>query len=560
MKKSLLLLAMLAAVPGLSAQQLYFDTNGATLGTNISFTGTDSMGTYWNTDSTGGAGTFSTWALGANSGTMVFSAGTNGTSGQTLSFGTSVETGGIVVEEGLVQLRAVTSGSQSVSIGAGGVTVNSGYFRPSATLGQGAVAQGVILTTSQTFTNNSSVADGGIWAYDLINQAGQNVTLTISGTGRQTIVGNGNGIVANATTGTLSLVVDTSSEVLFQALNTYNGSTTLVGGNGIYVVDNASGATGTPGSPTNGAFGRGTVTLSSGTVQMRSRTGTNNYFYNSTVLGADLRIVSTGSTNEGRLRMLGPVTISGTSRRVNVAASSNLSTKALLEFGNTVGDGGAGHGLIKEGLGTLLISGTTTYTGMTEIDQGEIQVTGRVGAGVDINSGGTLAGTGTVAGAVTLGNGGTLAIGLDAIGTLNTGDLTTVGGGTLAMELNTTSITSDRAVVTGNLSLDSNDATVLTLTDLGANVVLTLGTTFTLIDYSGTWDPSGLVTYNSNVLADDAIFTFGANQYQISYNGVSGLDSEVTLTTVVPEAATSLLTGLGLMVAVMGWRRRRVAE
>lgn len=559
MKKTLLLLAMLAVAPRLSAQQLYFDTNGATLGTSISFTGTDSVGNYWNTDSTGGAGTFSSWALGPNSTTMVFSAGTNGTSGQTLSFGTSVETGGIVVEEGLVQLRAVTSGSQSVSIGAGGVVVNSGYFRPSATLGQGAVPQGIILTTSQTFTNNSSVADGGIWAYDLINQAGQNVTLTISGTGRQTIVGNGNGIVANASTGTLSLVVDTSSEVLFQALNTYNGNTTLVG-NGIYVVDNASGASGTPGSPTNGAFGRGTVTLSSGTVQMRSRTGTNNYFYNSTVLGADLKIVSTGSTNEGRLRMLGPVTISGTSRRVNVAASSNVSTKALLELGNTVGDGGAGLGLTKEGLGTLLISGTTTYTGVTAIDQGEIQVTGRIGAGVAINSSGTLAGTGTVVGAVALGNGGTLATGLDAIGTLNTGDLNTFGGGTLAMELNTTSITSDRVVVTGNLSLDSNDATVLTLTDLGANVALTLGTTFTLIDYSGTWDPSGLVTYNSNVLADDEIFTFGANQYQISYNGVSGLDSAVTLTTVVPEAATSLLTGLGLMVAVMGWRRRRVAE
>ena len=96
MKKSLLLLlSLLAAVPRLQAQLFYFDTNGTALGTLSSFTGTDSVGTYWNTDSTGGAGgSFSSWTLGANSGTMVFSAGSNGTGGQTLSFGNNVETGG----------------------------------------------------------------------------------------------------------------------------------------------------------------------------------------------------------------------------------------------------------------------------------------------------------------------------------------------------------------------------------------------------------------------------------------------------------------------------------
>jgi autotransporter-associated beta strand protein len=562
MKRSLLLLTLFAAVSPLPAQNLYFDTNGIAPGTSLSFSGTDSQGTYWNTDPTGGgAGAFSSWAIGPNPATMIFSAGSNGTSGQTLFFGDSVETHGVIVDEGLVVVRAVTTGAQSFSIGAGGITVNgTGFFRPSATFGQGSVNQGIILTASQTFTNNSSVSDGGIIAIDVINQAGQNVTLTVEGTGKQTILGNSNGIIANASTGTLSLVVDADSDVRFQALNTYLGSTTLMGTSGTYVVDNGGSASGTAGNPTNGAFGRGVVTLASGTVQMRSRTGVNNHFYNSTVLDADLKVVSSGSNTDGRLRVLGPVTITNASRRVNVEESLNPSTKALLEFGATVGDDGAGLGFAKEGLGTLLISGTTTYTGSTEIDAGEIQVTGRIGGDVNINSGGTLAGTGTVAGAVALGNGGTLAAGLDAIGTLHTGDLNTFGGGTIALEIDTTSVIADQVVVTGNLSLDNNNETVLALADLGGDEVLSLGTTFVLIDYSGVWNPAGLLTFNANVLADDAIFTFGANTYQISYNGVSGSDTAVTITTVVPEPATSLLAGLALTAVFLGWRRRRVAE
>jgi fibronectin-binding autotransporter adhesin len=560
MKNSLLtLLVFLTAVSRLPAQYLYFDTNGIAPGTSTSFSGTESTGAYWNTDPTGGEGTFSSWALGATPAIMVFSAGSNGTSGQTLYFDHDVQTGGVIVEEGQVVVRAETSGLQSFSIGAGGVTVNSGFFRPSATFGQGAVTQGVILTASQVFTNNSSVADGGIIAIDLINKEGENVTLTVSGTGRQTILGNVNGVIANAATGTLSLVVNAASDVRFAGLNTYLGPTTLVGSKGIYVVDSGS-STGSAGNPNNGAFGRGVVTLSSGTVQMRSRTGVNNHFYNSTVLDADLKVVSSGSAVDGRLRVLGPVTIASTSRRVNVEESLNPSTKALLEFGATVGDGSAGLGLIKEGLGTLLISGTTNYTGATEIEAGEIQVTGRVGGGVVIHANGTLSGTGIVAGEVDLDSGGTLAAGLDDIGTLQVGDLNSEDGGIIALDINTTSVLSDRLVVNGNLMLDSDGGTVLALTDLGDNDPLAIGTTFTLIEYSGTWNPSGLLTYNSSVLEDDAVFVFGANHYQISYNGLSGLENAVTITTVVPEPSAILLTGLGVTVFLVGWRRRRVAE
>jgi hypothetical protein len=91
---------------------------------------------------------------------------------------------------------------------------------------------------------------------------------------------------------------------------------------------------------------------------------------------------------------------------------------------------------------------------------------------------------------------------------------------------------------------------------LGSNAALTLGTTFTFIDYSGSWN-GGLFTYNSTQLADDAIFAFGANNYQISYNGVDGLTSAVTLTTVVPEPSAALLTLAGCGVFSLTRRARR---
>lgn len=554
MNKSLILLTLLS-LPFTLPAQLYFDTNGTTSGTSVSFTGTD--GSNWNSDSTGGAGgTISSWTPGAN---MVFSAGTNGTSGQTLSLANSTDTGGITVDEGQVSIRALTSGQQSLTVGSGGITVNGGaFFRPSATLGQGAgPAQGLILSASQSFTNNSSVADGGIWAVDVINQAGQNVTLTIAGTGAQTIVGNALNIVTSNTAGggNLHLVADTSSTVLFQGLNTYQGNTTLKGGSGVYVVDNASSATGTSGSPTNGAFGRGTVTLTGSTVQMRSRTGTNNHFYNSTILGADMRVLTTGTASDGRLRVLGPVTISGASRTVNVDASSNPATVALLEFASTVSDGGSGLGLTKQGLGTLLLSGTTSYSGNTEINAGDVRVSGTLGAAsaVNINSGGTLSGTGSAAGSILLGNGGTLAPGSGAIGTLSTGALTTSNGGTLAIEFNTNLVTTDSVLVSGNLNLSLGNGTLLSLADLGSNVPISLGTSLTLIDYSGAWN-GGLLTYSSNILQDDEVFAVGSNSYQISYNGATILDTTVTLTT-VPEPAAILLLTCGLMVVTFGRKR-----
>jgi len=216
-----------------------------------------------------------------------------------------------------------------------------------------------------------------------------------------------------------------------------------------------------------------------------------------------------GTTNANGVRL--GVTL-GASGAFNVDSGANLTVSAPIT-GST--------NITKTGAGTLLIFGTNTnFTGTTTV------------------SAGLLGGTGGVRNLVVQ-NGGVLSPGgLSTTGTFRSNNLSLDSGSTFALKLNTPATQASMLEASGNLTIASG--ALLTLTDLGSPTTLTLGTTFTVIDYSGTWN-GGLFTYNSTQLADDAIFTFGANNYQISYNGVDGLTSAVTLTTVVPEPSAGLL-------------------
>jgi hypothetical protein len=174
------------------------------------------------------------------------------------------------------------------------------------------------------------------------------------------------------------------------------------------------------------------------------------------------------------------------------------------------------------------------------------------GTGAVTVNGGTLGGTGSVSGAVAINTTGALSPGA-SVGTLGTGALSLNTGSTFAYELNTTAVTGDLLNANGNLSFDGT--VTLSLTDLGSNSLLALGTKFTLISYFGSWDGD---TFSG--FADNSEFTSLGNQWRIDYNDVSagsangGTYSNAVTLTVIPEPASALLGSLGLFLLL---RRRR---
>jgi autotransporter-associated beta strand protein len=259
----------------------------------------------------------------------------------------------------------------------------------------------------------------------------------------------------------------------------------------------------------------------------------------------------------------------GTSGALNPGVAINLNSGgATLAFNrsDTLTQGthfqsalsGSGQ-VAQKGSGTTILTGTNTYAGMTAVEAGKLLVNGsNTGTGtVNVASGATLGGTGSVAGAVNVS--GMLAPGA-SIESLATGAVSFLTGSTFAYELDSAALNGDLVYSTG--ALDIAAGTTLTLTEL-ASGTLGIGSKFTLISYFGGWTSAELFTYDAATLADDSIFTLGANQWQFKYNDTtggtnfsadqSGATSFVTMS-VVPEPATALLSGIGILALL---RRRR---
>ncbi len=118
----------------------------------------------------------------------------------------------------------------------------------------------------------------------------------------------------------------------------------------------------------------------------------------------------------------------------------------------------SGHGgLTKQGIGTLVLTGSNTYSGPTLVNQGLLAVNGSLVSQVTVSNSGVLGGSGSI-GALHAKNGGTVAPG-NSIGTLNVaGDLNFDAGSTYAVELSNSS--SDRIVAGGKATLNGGTVTL----------------------------------------------------------------------------------------------------
>ena len=285
---------------------------------------------------------------------------------------------------------------------------------------------------------------------------------------------------------------------------------------------------------------------------------------------SNLTVASTGghglnvASNGGLLTLAGNITTTVDQFRtlsLGGAASGIVS-------GNILNFGAQAFSVEKTGTGTWTLSGTgNTYTGTTEVRQGTLLANGVLSTTpIVVHNGATFGGTGVVGGSITVNNGGTLSPGA-AIESLVAGVLTLNNGSTFNYQMDSSaalSVAADLQVVSGNLNLTG--AVTLDLIDLAASPEpFDIGTTFSLLNYSGIWN-GGMFTFGGATLADGDFFLAFGNQWQIDYDSTTGganftgdflPNSLFVNITATPEpTSVTLWLGVAAMAFVGGWRLR----
>ena len=431
-------------------------------------------GTVTNTSGTG-----ATLTAGGNSSSTVFS-GTlnNGTSTVgltktgtgTLSLsGSNTYSGATTVSGGTLQAGSITGLSSGSAFTVNSVLDLDGFSSTVASLaGNGTVtnSSGTGATLTAGGDNSSTVFSG------TMNNGTSSVGLTKTGTGTLSLSGSNTysggtnlngGIVAvngdsNLGTGPLSFNIGTLEALVAGGGIISSKPITLTAGGGTFLAD-----TGTASSLSGVISGAGAFTKNgSGTLGLL---GTNTYTGGTTISAGILQIGNGGTSGS----IVGNVIDNG-------ALAFNRSD--TVSFPGIVSGTGS---LSQNGPGTLILTGSSTYTGATAVSVGTLQVNGVLGnTAVTVESGSVLAGQGTIGGSVTIQDGGHLAPGATAQ-TLGVGSLFLNPASILNYRLSTPGVigsgVNTLVNVTGNLTLDG----ILNVTN-GGNFA---SGAYRLINYTG---------------------------------------------------------------------------
>ncbi len=256
---------------------------------------------------------------------------------------------------------------RTMTLGAGGVTVNSGAG--TVTIGSATVGQNVavILNDSQSWTNNS--ANALVFNNGITGAATGNQILTLDGTGGISTTGG----IANGAGGTVSLVKNGSGGLSLRAASSYTGTTTLNSG----IISNG-GVT----SSISSAAGTGQLVINGGGITNNATSLNGNFAFANTsqVWGGDFSLSTQGSTTTSLTlgaAATNAITLTG-NRIVSVAGNGNTSR---ININGAIGDGGNNYGVTWSGGGNvrvLLSNAASTYTGTTVIEAGWIQVAANV--------------------------------------------------------------------------------------------------------------------------------------------------------------------------------------
>ncbi|MEI6715084.1 MAG: autotransporter-associated beta strand repeat-containing protein, partial [Verrucomicrobiota bacterium] len=395
-------------------------------------------------------------------------------------------------------------------------------------------------------------ADGTVWAvgYNTSNQLGDGTTTQRS---TPVQVSGVNGVIAISAGHTHSVFLKKDGSVLAVGYNGYGGlgdGTLTTRSVAVPVLMPASGAyqgviSGSGGLVVSGAgtqifAGQNTYTgatnLNGGVLSVNSLANggvasglgsSSNAASNLVFGGGALQYTGTGgSTNRA-------FSITGT----NTAKIDVVNSVVLTQSGNIAGGVG---GLMKNGAGTLLLSGTNAYSGPTTVSSGTIQAGGTQAFGTNSavtlmnqsgvalnlngfsNTIGSLVGGGTSGGYVVLGSG-TLTTGVDNSSSVYNGVISGVGGlikagsGTFTLAGNNT-YSGQTTVSGGILQAGGTQA-------FGTNSIVSLGNAGgVLLDLNGFNTSIGLLigggTSGGNVALGTGTLSVGALSTNSTYSGV----------------------------------------
>jgi len=216
---------------------------------------------------------------------------------------------------------------------------------------------------SATYFNNTActsctVTGSAVNFGSTANLGSAAVTINNSGTSAISGVVSGSGSLAKSGTGALTL----------SGANTYSGGTTISAG----TLKVGASSAGTAASITNGALGKGAVTVSSGAaLDINGKTILNALTLNGSGVNSDGALINSDTGNSG-----------------NVGNTVALNTDSMLggagDFTITGVISGTNKSLSKVGSGELTLTGANTYTGGTTVGAGTLNVTGSLSDSTDV--------------------------------------------------------------------------------------------------------------------------------------------------------------------------------
>jgi autotransporter-associated beta strand protein len=461
----------------------------------------------------GGAGnTTISNAIATSTGTL-----TKDGAGTLILTGNNTYTGATTISAGALNIQhanalGTTDGGTTVSIGAalqlqGGITIGAEAL---SLAGTGVSTDGALRNISGSNTYGGAITLAGATR---INSDADLLTLSggIGGNRNLTIGGAGNTTISDAiATSTGTLLKDGAGTLILTGNNTYTGATTISAGALNIQHANALGTT-----------DGGTTVSNFAALQ----------FQGGITIGAEaLSLAGTGLSTDGALRNIsGSNTYGGA---ITLAANTRINSDAdLLTLSGVIGGnrnltiGGAGNTtisnaiatstgtLIKDGAGTLILTGNNTFTGVTTISAGALNIQhanalGTTDGGTTVTSGAAL----QLQGGITVG---AEALSLRGSGVSSDGALRNISGSNTyggAITLSAvTRINSDAGMltlsggITGTQSLTIGGAGNTTI----SNAIATSTGTLTK-DGAGTLTLSGANTYTGATTISAGTLEIGA--------------------------------------------------